>query len=142
LQSPPAKRLRHKHIALPLKPSFIPFPFGFSAQAASSNAFFFSLFSFTKQFFMVYLIHFSSKLHHAQHYVGFVDGNLPRRIRRHKSGRGAKLLAAVTLNGIGWQVVRVWPEGNREFERKLKNYKKARCFCPVCCRNHQFSTTL
>jgi predicted GIY-YIG superfamily endonuclease len=85
---------------------------------------------------MVYLIHFSQKLSHAQHYLGFVDGNLKRRIRLHKSGRGAKLLAAVNLNGIDWQVVRVWPEGDRELERKLKNYKKARCFCPVCRGNN------
>ena len=85
---------------------------------------------------MVYLIHFSSKLHHAQHYVGFVDGNLSRRIRRHQSGRGAKLLAAVTLHGIDWQVVRVWADGDRDFERKLKNYKKARRFCPVCNSHH------
>ena len=81
---------------------------------------------------MVYLIHFQTKLHHAQHYIGFVDGDLMRRLELHKSNRGAKLLAAINRQGIEWNVVRVWRGGDRNFERKLKNYKKARCFCPVC----------
>jgi predicted GIY-YIG superfamily endonuclease len=81
---------------------------------------------------MVYLIHFQRKFHHAQHYLGFVSGDLIQRIERHKAGRGAKLLAAVNNNGINWQVVRVWLNGGRFLERKLKKYKKSRCFCPVC----------
>lgn len=81
---------------------------------------------------MVYLIHFQSKLHHAQHYIGFVETDLMQRIELHLSNRGAKLLAAVNNQGIEWQVVRLWLEGDRSFERKLKNYKKARCFCPIC----------
>ena len=84
---------------------------------------------------MVYLIHFKEKLHHAQHYIGFVDKNLKQRINKHKSNKGAKLLMAVNNKGIPWEVVRVWEEGDRQLERKLKNCKKARCFCPVC-RNH------
>jgi predicted GIY-YIG superfamily endonuclease len=82
---------------------------------------------------MVYLIHFSQKLHHAQHYIGFVEDDLVRRIELHLSNRGAKLLAAVNNNGIHWQVVRIWMDGDRQLERWLKNYKKSRCFCPVCC---------
>ena len=85
---------------------------------------------------MVYLIHFSEKLHHAQHYIGFVISDLEQRIALHKSNRGAKLLAAVNDNGISWEVVRVWEDGDRQLERKLKNYKKARCFCPICGRCH------
>lgn len=85
---------------------------------------------------MVYLIHFQSKLHHAEHYLGFVERNLPQRIKKHKSGTGAKLLAALNRAGIDWEVVRVWKDGDRHFERKLKNYKKARCFCPVCGAKH------
>lgn len=85
---------------------------------------------------MVYLIHFSKKLHHAQHYIGFVEEDLMQRIELHLSNRGAKLLAAVNNQGIEWQVVKVWLQGDRRFERKLKDYKKSRCFCPVCCFNH------
>ena len=36
---------------------------------------------------MVYLIHFSEKLHHAQHYIGFVDGDLLQRIALHRASR-------------------------------------------------------
>ena len=111
---------------------FIPFPFGFVVQPALSTAFFFSVFSFTKQFFMVYLIHFQEKLHHAQHYIGYVDKNLKQRIRKHRSNKGAKLLIAVNSKGIQWEVVRVWEDGDRQLERRLKNCKKSRCFCPVC----------
>lgn len=85
---------------------------------------------------MVYLIHFQEKLHHAQHYIGFVEDDLMQRIELHLSNRGAKLLAAVNNHGIRWQVVRVWLEGDRSFERKLKNCKKSRCFCPICRSNH------
>ena len=85
---------------------------------------------------MVYLIHFSEKLHHAQHYIGFVEGDLMQRIELHLNNRGAKLLAAVNNQGIRWQVVRVWIEGDRRFERKLKDRKKSRVFCPICCSNH------
>ena len=81
---------------------------------------------------MVYLIHFEEKLHHAQHYIGFVDKNLNQRIKKHKSNKGAKLLIAVNSKGIQWEVVRVWENGDRQLERRLKNCKKSRCFCPVC----------
>ncbi len=85
---------------------------------------------------MVYLIHFQTKLHHAQHYIGFVETDLGQRILLHRLGRGAKLLAAVNENGIAWNVVRVWRGADRSFERKLKAYKKARRFCPVCGARH------
>ena len=85
---------------------------------------------------MVYLIHFKTKLHHAQHYIGYVERRLETRIKKHKASRGAKLLSALNLNGIEWEVVRVWRGADRTFERKLKNYKKARCFCPVCGKAH------
>ena len=81
---------------------------------------------------MVYLIHFEKKLHHAQHYLGFVKGDLSQRLALHLSGRGAKLLKACNENGIGWHLVRAWPGGDRHFERKLKNRKKARLLCPWC----------
>ncbi len=81
---------------------------------------------------MVYLIHFTDKLHHAQHYIGFVEKNLKQRIRKHRNNKGAKLLIAVNAKGIQWEVVRVWEAGDRTLERQLKNQKKARCLCPVC----------
>ncbi len=77
---------------------------------------------------MVYLIHFQNKLHHAQHYIGFVESDLGQRIALHKLSRGAKLLAAINEAGIERNVVRVWRGADRHFERKLKSRKKARCF--------------
>jgi hypothetical protein len=85
---------------------------------------------------MVYLIHFEEKLHHAQHYIGFVDKNLKQRIKKQQRNKGAKLLVAVNRKGIPWEVVSVWEEGNRELERRLKKGKKSRCFCSVCCTYH------
>lgn len=81
---------------------------------------------------MVYLIHFDKPLAHAQHYIGFAENNLEQRISRHRSGAGAKLLRAANIAGISWNVVKVWEEGDRNFERSLKNKKKTRCICPVC----------
>jgi hypothetical protein len=83
---------------------------------------------------MVYLIHFAKPFHHAKHYVGFSTDadSLPRRIERHASGRGSKLMAAVARAGIGFHVVRTWPDATRDDERKLKNAKNTPRFCPVC----------
>lgn len=80
----------------------------------------------------VYLIHFKTKLHHAQHYLGFCeDGHLAARVERHLSGHGAKILKAALEAGIEWSVVRTW-EGDRCFERHLKRRKKSRKLCPLC----------
>jgi len=48
---------------------------------------------------MVYLIYFDSPLGHARHYLGFCD-DLEKRITRHKSGSGAKILAECKRVGI------------------------------------------
>lgn len=81
---------------------------------------------------IVYLIHFKSKLHHAQHYVGFCEeGNLESRMDQHMSGSGSKLMRAVTEAGIEWHVVKIW-EGDRRFERKLKKRHNTKFICPAC----------
>jgi predicted GIY-YIG superfamily endonuclease len=81
---------------------------------------------------MVYLIHFDKPLAHAQHYLGFVESDLQQRIDKHKAGTGAKILRAANIAGIGWNVVKVWEDGDRNFERSLKKKKKSSCICPVC----------
>lgn len=81
---------------------------------------------------MVYLIHFERKLYHAQHYIGFTDVPLIDRVERHLAGNGSKLLRAVTKAGIEWEVVRVWQDKDRKFERKLKNQKNSKLLCPIC----------
>lgn len=79
---------------------------------------------------IVYLIHFESKLHRAQHYLGWTV-NLENRLHDHRTGNGSHLMAAVVKAGINFSVVRTW-KGARKKERALKNRKKARLFCPTC----------
>lgn len=69
---------------------------------------------------------------HAKHYIGFVEKDLDARINKHKSGAGSKLMKAVTNANIGWHVCRVWQEGDRNFERKLKNGAHSSRHCPIC----------
>lgn len=81
---------------------------------------------------MVYLIHFEKPYKHAQHYIGYTD-NLDRRTQEHTcKTNGARLLQVVRDAGIGFKVVRTWPEGDRELERKLKSWKNSSKLCPVC----------
>jgi predicted GIY-YIG superfamily endonuclease len=40
----------------------------------------------------VYLVHFTRSYHGAQHYMGF-STNVPERVKAHRAGRGAPLLA-------------------------------------------------
>jgi predicted GIY-YIG superfamily endonuclease len=84
---------------------------------------------------MVYLLHFNQNYCHARHYIGYVDGDtesLEERMRRHRSGDGANLIKVITEAGIGFELVRTWPEGDRNFERRLKRQKKSNRLCPIC----------
>jgi hypothetical protein len=83
---------------------------------------------------MVYLICFHQKFKHAKHYIGFAVSaeSFEKRIQCHRSGRGANLLKVIAHAGIGFDVVRTWPEGDRNFERKLKNRKNSSQLCPLC----------
>lgn len=92
---------------------------------------------------MIYIIHFSSPLSHARHYLGFVEKaeGLDARIKKHANGSGAKLTAAASKAGIEFAVVRVWPDGDRTYERRLKNRKEGPVLCPVCNPNAMRSAT-
>ena len=81
---------------------------------------------------MIYLIHFEKEYKGCLHYLGFCEnGNLKARLKRHKEGRGSKLLRAVNKAGIDYSIVRTW-DGNRNMERKLKRQKNAKRFYPAC----------
>lgn len=87
---------------------------------------------------MVYLIHFERHFHHARHYIGYSENDNVR-LERHRQGNGARLLKAVSLAGIGYEIVRVWPEGDRAFERHIHRRKNSPKLCPLCrkeVRNH------
>ena len=79
---------------------------------------------------MVYLLHFHSKLRHAQHYLGYAE-DVEERLKRHRSGGGAKLIRALKDKGIDFELVRIW-EGGRTLERKLKKQKNGPKLCPIC----------
>jgi hypothetical protein len=84
---------------------------------------------------MLYLIHFDRPFKHARHYLGFVKRaeGLDARLALHRSGNGARLLRALNLAGIGWRVVKTWPDGTQAEERRLKTQRAIpRLHCPVC----------
>ena len=83
----------------------------------------------------IYLIHFERKYKHAQHYMGFCESDdVSARMERHRAGRGARLLAAVSEAGIVVRVARLWRGHNadRTVERRLKNSCRLADLCPMC----------
>jgi hypothetical protein len=79
---------------------------------------------------MIYLLHYDSPLHHAQHYLGSCDD--PQRIQDHGAGTSRARLPQVFFElGVKFVVAQTW-EGGRTDERKLKNRKNARVLCPIC----------
>jgi hypothetical protein len=56
---------------------------------------------------------------------------MQKRLAHHRAGTGARLMAVVARAGIAWSVARVWPDGDRTFERNLKHHSGTR-YCPVC----------
>ncbi len=87
----------------------------------------------------VYLLHFDRPIGNpenprgqARHYIGYAL-DLEARLEAHRQGNGSALMAAVARAGVGWTVARVWPNGDRELERRLKRMKAApRLLCPIC----------
>ena len=98
----------------------------------------------------VYLVHFArpyntsaQRYKHApgykgaQHYLGF-STDVPARVKAHRAGRGAPLLAAVTKRGIPWRVVRTWKRKDGHFEQALKRHYALKTLCPVCSGPHAY----
>lgn len=79
----------------------------------------------------VYLLHFNRAYNGARHYLGF-STDIPARLERHKAGRGARLLKAVTEAGIPWRLVRTWRKKDGYFEQELKRANELKTLCPVC----------
>lgn len=79
---------------------------------------------------IVYIIHFSKKLGHAQHYIGTTKV-YKKRMAAHRANRGASILKACNERGIKWRVVDK-QIGSRKLERKLKSRKDTASLCPVC----------
>ncbi len=88
----------------------------------------------------VYLIHFDKPLHHAKHYLGFSE-DLPGRIQKHRNGQGAAFMRAIAKEQISWHISRIW-DGDRTFERMLKDQHNASHLCPTCIQERVFEKTL
>ncbi len=80
----------------------------------------------------VYLLHFDKPYKHARHYLGYTENSVEKRVARHRSGDGARLMAVIRAKGIGFEVARVWDNVDKHFERKLKNKKCSPLLCPIC----------
>ena len=80
------------------------------------------------------LVHFDRPLHHARHYLGFVEDcqTVTDRLHRHVSGNGAALTRAAAAAGIAFVLARTWRGKSRRFERRLKRQKHHPRLCPVC----------
>lgn len=82
-----------------------------------------------------YLLHFErpiSDKHTCQHYLGYTSKQLRKRMEDHRSGRAARLTQVAKERGISFMCVRVWRDGTRGMERRLKNRKSGNDLCPVC----------
>lgn len=81
---------------------------------------------------MIYLVHLDRPLGHARHYIGYTGkASVQQRLKRHRAGRGARLLRVCNREGIEYRVVRVW-RGTRKDERRLKKRGGAAPLCPIC----------
>jgi hypothetical protein len=80
----------------------------------------------------IYLLHFDKPLKHARHYLGFAEESVAQRVSKHRKGQGARLTQVVAEAGIDMQLSRIWPDADRNFERRLKNGKNVPKLCPIC----------
>ena len=79
----------------------------------------------------VYLLHFERPIEHARHYLGWAL-DVHARVDEHLAGSGARIVRAAVARDIHVELVRTWEGVDRHFERKLKNGRNHRRFCPVC----------
>ena len=78
----------------------------------------------------VYVIHFSEPFKHCRHYIGFTK-NINARLQHHKANEGSRLLRALNLAGINYEIAATHV-GDRNLERKMKNFNNSKRFCPIC----------
>ena len=79
----------------------------------------------------VYLLHIEPAYGHAHHYMGWAP-DLEPRLQAHQSGRGARLTQVAKAAGCSLVLARVWPDGDRTLERRLKRWHGSGQLCPIC----------
>lgn len=84
---------------------------------------------------MVYILHFSQPYFHARHYVGFTE-DAGQRLKEHlnSSSSGSPLVRAALDSGITVSVAKVFSDGDRDLERKIKKAHRTARYCPICQR--------
>jgi predicted GIY-YIG superfamily endonuclease len=83
----------------------------------------------------VYVLHFEPAYKHAQHYVGWTEGDVVERVAVHLRGRGSPLVRAAVEAGVDVQLAATY-QGTRYLERRLKSWHNTGRFCAIC-REHR-----
>ncbi len=89
-----------------------------------------------RQLGTVYLLHFSGRTGTGhQHYLGWTT-DLPKRLARHRAGRGAEETKKAVDEGLKLKLAQSW-RGTLADERRIKDETKAvkrsfGCLCPYC----------
>lgn len=84
----------------------------------------------------VYVIHFDKPYKHAKHYTGIAI-NVEARMKKHRSGQGARLMKIIKEHNIGFQYS-IIKEGltfseAHAYEKYLKTkIKKPQRYCSIC----------
>lgn len=88
---------------------------------------------------MIYLLHSDTPIggvgsKSASHYLGYCnEGNLWTRMKLHATDTSrVAIISAFHKMGATLYLVRVWPDGGRALERKLKTMNHYKLRCPVC----------
>lgn len=74
-------------------------------------------------------------LHGARHYLGYAKGGLEgvqRRLRKHLRRKGGRLPAVAVARGIPIRLARVWLDGDRSLEARLRKRGAYARICPYC----------
>jgi predicted GIY-YIG superfamily endonuclease len=82
---------------------------------------------------VIYLLHLDTPLSPtspSRHYIGYTK-HVPSRMQAHLAWRGARFMQIARERNIGFSIARTW-EGDRHYERKLKNRHNASRMCPIC----------
>lgn len=85
----------------------------------------------------VYLLHFYSPIdsrQRNQHYIGYTKNITQRLLQHRRKRKGSNRVGFTRLAAklrIPFILAQTW-EGDRALEKKLKQQKNARRFCPVC----------
>ncbi len=82
----------------------------------------------------IYIIHFDTRLSHAEHYVGSTN-TLEARLKAHAKGYGARITKELKTQRTNWRLSTLYHARNqthREIEARIKKQKNTPAFCKIC----------